>query len=86
MTELSLNLPRRNPRLFLLLAAVAWLLLYESLLPAAKALVALLPVDPATHLGGALEFFFYDTPKVLLLLTGIVFVMGMVNSYFNEKC
>jgi uncharacterized membrane protein YraQ (UPF0718 family) len=85
MTELSLNLPRRNPRLFLLLAAVVWLLLYESLLPGAKALVALLPVDPASHLGGALEFFFYDTPKVLLLLTGIVFVMGMVNSYFTPE-
>jgi RNA polymerase sigma-70 factor, ECF subfamily len=25
----------------------------------------------------ALQFFFYDTPKVLLLLTGVVFVMGM---------
>jgi uncharacterized membrane protein YraQ (UPF0718 family) len=85
MAELSLSLPRRNPRLFLLLAAIAWLLLYESLLPGARALVALLPVDPATHLGGALEFFFYDTPKVLLLLTGIVFVMGLVNSYFTPE-
>ncbi len=85
MTELSMKLPRRNPRLFLLLAAVVWLLLYESLLPGAKALVALLPVDPASHLGGALEFFFYDTPKVLLLLTGIVFTMGMVNSYFTPE-
>jgi uncharacterized protein len=85
MNDMSLTLPRRNPRLFLVLAAVGWLLLYESLLPAAKALVALLPVDPASHLGGALEFFFYDTPKVLLLLTGIVFVMGMVNSYFTPE-
>ncbi len=31
------------------------------------------------------QFFFYDTPKVLLLLTGIVFVMGMVNSYFTPE-
>jgi uncharacterized membrane protein YraQ (UPF0718 family) len=85
MTESTFTLPRRNPRLFLLLAAAAWLLLYESLLPGAKALVALLPVDPASHLGGALEFFFYDAPKVLLLLTGIVFVMGMVNSYFTPE-
>jgi uncharacterized membrane protein YraQ (UPF0718 family) len=37
-------------------------------------------VDRASHLGGALQFFLYDTPKVLLLLTGVVFVMGMVNS------
>jgi hypothetical protein len=42
-------------------------------------------VDRASHLGGALQFFFYDTPKVLLLLTGIVFVMGMINSYFTPE-
>lgn len=85
MNQLSLKLPSRSPRLFLLLAAAVWLLLYQLLLPAAKAVVALLPVDPASHLGGALEFFLYDTPKVLLLLTGIVFVMGMVNSYFTPE-
>jgi uncharacterized membrane protein YraQ (UPF0718 family) len=85
MTELTLNLPRRNPRAFLVLAAIAWLALYQALLPAAQALVGALPVDPASHLGGALEFFLYDTPKVLLLLTGIVFIMGMVNSYFTPE-
>jgi uncharacterized membrane protein YraQ (UPF0718 family) len=47
--------------------------------------VAALPVDRASHLGGALQFFVYDTPKVQLLLTGIVFVMGMVNSYFTAE-
>ncbi|MEO8545906.1 MAG: permease [Burkholderiaceae bacterium] len=85
MSELALTLPRRNPRAFLMLAAIGWLLLYLGLQPAAQALVHALPVDPASHLGGALEFFCYDTPKVLLLLTGIVFVMGMVNSYFTAE-
>jgi uncharacterized protein len=47
--------------------------------------VALLPVERTSHLGAALQFFFYDTPKVLLLLTGVVFVMGMVNSYFTPE-
>jgi uncharacterized protein len=36
-------------------------------------------------LGGALEFFLYDAPKVLLLLTGVVFVMGMVNTWFTPE-
>lgn len=85
MSELALNLPRRNPRAFLLLAALGWLLLYQALQPAAQAAVRVLPVGPSSHLGGALEVFFYDTPKVLLLLTGIVFVMGMVNSYFTPE-
>lgn len=85
MTELALRLPGRYPRAFLVLAIAAWLAAYQTLLPAAKALVRLLPVDPASHLGGALEFFFYDAPKVLLLLTAVVFVMGMVNSYFTPE-
>jgi hypothetical protein len=55
------------------------------LIPASEALVAQLPVEPESRLGSALQFFFYDTPKVLLLLTGIVFVMGMINSYFTPQ-
>lgn len=90
MTELTLSqrtqqLPHQYPRVFLGLAAVAWWLLYQSLAPASEALVAMLPVDRASHLGGALQFFLYDTPKVLLLLTAVVFVMGMVNSYFTPE-
>ena len=77
--------PARQPVAFLIVAAIAWLALYQVLDPAAEALVAALPVDRASHLGGALQFFFYDTPKVLMLLTGVVFVMGMVNSYFTPE-
>ncbi len=76
---------RRQPILFIGLAALLWFGLYKSLIPFSEYLVALLPVDRAGHLGGALQFFFYDTPKVLLLLTGIVFVMGMINSWFTPE-
>jgi uncharacterized membrane protein YraQ (UPF0718 family) len=77
--------PSRQPLLFLIVAAIAWLALYQALPPASEVLVAALPVDRASHLGGALQFFFYDTPKVLMLLTGVVFVMGMINSYFTPE-
>jgi hypothetical protein len=33
------------------------------------------PVDRASHVGGALQFYFYDTPKVLMLLTGVVLTL-----------
>ncbi len=90
MTELTLArrtriLPKEWPRGFLALAALAWLAVYLALEPASEWLVAALPVDRASHLGGALQFFLYDAPKVLLLLTGVVFVMGMVNSYFTPE-
>jgi uncharacterized membrane protein YraQ (UPF0718 family) len=85
MSTLALRLPRRHPQLFLVLAAGIWIGLYRLLAPASENLVKALPVDRAGHLGSALQFFFYDTPKVLLLLTGVVFVMGMINSYFTPE-
>lgn len=35
-----------------------------------------------SHLGSALNFFIYDTVKILILLFIITFIMGTVNSYF----
>jgi uncharacterized membrane protein YraQ (UPF0718 family) len=80
-----LELPSHRPKLFLVAAAAIWFALFEALAPVSEALTALLPVDRDSHLGGALQFFLYDTPKVLLLLAGVVFVMGMVNSYFTPE-
>ena len=85
LTQRTQQLPRQHPKLFLLTAALVWLALYQALSPASEALVAALPVDRDSHLGGALQFFLYDTPKVLLLLTAVVFVMGMINSYFTPE-
>lgn len=39
-------------------------------------------LDPASHLGRAVNFFFYDSIKILLLLFLISVVMGIVNAYF----
>jgi hypothetical protein len=77
--------PSQQPILFIASGFATWLAFYTALLPVSEAIVATLPVDRASRLGGALQFFFYDTPKVLLLLTGIVFVMGMINSYFTPE-
>lgn len=51
----------------------------------ASGLVASLPIEPESHAGEALRFFLYDTPKVILLLSGISFFMGMVHSYFTPE-
>jgi uncharacterized membrane protein YraQ (UPF0718 family) len=39
-------------------------------------------IDADTQLGVALNFFVYDTIKILFLLFVIVFLMGIVNAYF----
>jgi len=76
---------QHNPFIFLVAALLLWLGLYQTLIPLSEWLVASLPVVRESHLGGALQFFFYDTPKVLLLLTGIVFVMGIVHTYISPE-
>ncbi len=86
----ALTLPQKSwpmgqPVAFLVVAAIVWLALYNTLIAASESLVALLPMDRSSHLGSALQFFFYDTPKVLMLLTAVVFVMGMINSYFTPE-
>ena len=48
-------------------------------------LFQLLPLNQNTHLGEAVHFFLYDTPKVFLLLTLVVFVMGIIRSYFSPE-
>ena len=79
------KLIQNSPRGFLLIAAVLWFGLYQTLEPLSHVLVKALPLEPGSHGYDALQFFFYDTPKVLLLLAGVVMVMGMINSYFTPE-
>jgi uncharacterized protein len=66
--------------------AAVWLGLYVSLLPASRAVTrGVLGLDPARPLGSAVEFFLYETPKVLLLLTLVVFVVGVIRSFFTPQ-
>ena len=41
-----------------------------------------LNLSKGQHLAEALNFFIYDTTKILILLFVVIFVMGIVNSYF----
>lgn len=43
---------------------------------------SVLGINDNTHLGKALNFFVFDTIKILILLFLIVFLMGIINSYF----
>ena len=39
-------------------------------------------LDASSHLGEAVNFFFYDSIKILILLFLISAIMGVVNAYF----
>jgi len=81
MNSLAGSPTRRAPWHWLGLGLVAWAAAYASLPLFANTLVAAIGLNRETHLGEAIHFFFYDTPKVLLLLIGIVFVMGVVHTF-----
>ena len=76
---------KKNSFPTLLTLAVVWVVVYLNLSILADWVVSLLPVDRESHLGEALTFFIYDAPKVILLLTAVVFVMGMVNTWFTPE-
>lgn len=77
--------PRRPPWGWLAVGVVTWIAAYASLMLFADAAIGLLGLTRQTHLGEAVHFFFYDTPKVLLLLTGIVFLMGVVHTFVSPE-
>ncbi len=64
---------------------VLWVLVYSQLATFSAWLVAVLPVKADSHLGAAISFFAYDTPKVLMLLTLVVFAMGLARSFFSPE-
>jgi uncharacterized membrane protein YraQ (UPF0718 family) len=66
-------------------ALLAWALLYSQLVPFSEWAASALPLERHSRAGEVLAFFFYEAPKVLLLLTLIVFLMGVVRSYFSAE-
>ncbi len=76
---------KKRPYYTLFVSLLLWIGLYVSLVPLSEWIVTLFPVARESHLGEALAFFIYDAPKVLLLLTAVVFVMGIVNTWFTPE-
>jgi uncharacterized protein len=67
----------------------AWWLVYQSLPAVAefltRGLLGLVGLPSEGHLADAVQFFFYDAPKVLMLLTLVVFGVGIVRSFFTAE-
>ena len=66
-------------------ALILWGVVYSHLVPFAEWVGALLPVEPTSHLGEAIRFFVYDTPKVLMLLTLVVFGWASCAASFHPR-
>lgn len=67
-------------------AAVVWWIAYRNLRALADAITFdLLGLDPDSHLGSSLNFFAFDVPKILLLLSGMVFAVTVLRSFVTPQ-
>ena len=75
-----------NILLFGLPALVLWGLIYWNLAAFSKLFTyKLLHLPEDHHLSHAVEFFVFEAPKVLMLLTLVVFGVGIVRSFFTPE-
>ncbi len=80
------NMNRTKMTLIGLAGLAVWYVVYKQLMPFSCFFAySLLGLDQGSHLGDAIQFFVYDTPKVMMLLTLIVFVIGMIRSFFTQE-
>jgi uncharacterized membrane protein YraQ (UPF0718 family) len=77
--------PHFAPWGWLALATALWFVAYANLTGFADLGLSLIGLERGDRLGEAIHFFLYDTPKVLLLLVGVVFVMGVVHSFISPE-
>ncbi|HHL34977.1 MAG TPA: permease [Desulfobulbaceae bacterium] len=65
---------------------VLWYVIYEQLAPFAYLFTySWLGLEKGGHLGETIRFFVFEVPKVMMLLTLIVFIVGMIRSFFTQE-
>jgi uncharacterized membrane protein YraQ (UPF0718 family) len=78
----------RNRRIFFAigLAAIAWYVAYTILQPVTEYITFdILRFERGSHLGESVAFFLYDVPKILLLLSGMIFVITIIRTFFSAE-
>jgi uncharacterized protein len=89
MTTISPAQESTSPRRLYLLVAVLivlWFVAYNLIQPLADWLAyTAIGLSTESHLGEALAFFLYDVPKILLLLSGMVFLISIIRTFFSPE-
>jgi uncharacterized membrane protein YraQ (UPF0718 family) len=76
----------KNKFLIPIILLPLWFLLYFNLEKLANLIVeSFLKLPQNHHLTSAISFFIFEVPKVLLLLILIVFIVGIVRTYFSPE-
>lgn len=76
----------KKKTILLLLLVPVWILVYKYLQEISDFIVfRLFQMTPEKHLTEAVRFFIYEVPKVMLLLVLIIFVVGLIRTYFSPE-
>jgi uncharacterized protein len=63
-----------------------WYIIYHNLQPATNWFIdSVFGMTKAAHLTEALRFFVFEFPKVMMLLTLIIFLVGIIRTYFTPE-
>lgn len=88
-TRIQRFMPSHDDRHTLILVAVGavvWWIVYNSLQAVADFLTfQVLRLAPESPIGSSLNFFFYDVPKILLLLSGMIFIITTLRSFITPE-
>ncbi|HVP21718.1 MAG TPA: permease [Anaerolineaceae bacterium] len=77
---------RRDGKMYgvLILLGLGWLAVYNIIQPLADWIAyGALNLGRGSHLGDAVSFFLYDVPKILLLLSGMIFLISILRTFFS---
>lgn len=89
MTTISpASIHHSNKRIFATLAttALVWFIAYNIIQPFANWVsYSALGLARDSRLGESLAFFLYDVPKILLLLSGMVFLISIIRTFFSPE-
>jgi len=80
------NKPLKKRLLLIGVLLIVWIGMYSQLKHVSQWLTySVMHLKAGSHLGDAVAFFLLDTPKVLMLLTLIVFGIGIIRTFFTPE-
>ncbi len=65
--------------------AIIWWLIYLNILDASHYIVGTMGLDTQKHLGASIQFFLYDTVKILLLLVALIYILACLRASLNAE-
>lgn len=83
---MPLDKPTQKTFAIVLGAVILWFVAYNLIQSLADWLTySLFRIDQGSHLGESVAFFLYDVPKILLLLSGMIFLITLLRGFFSPE-